>query len=94
MYELYYDHMRIQSQRLSISPHQYILELCRSEQFMDPDFILSHLDQIKSPHPTLVYDRVYSLDQSVSNNVCLLDQGCPKLGHSLEVYCIISSVIS
>ncbi|KAI9542964.1 hypothetical protein NQZ68_013895 [Dissostichus eleginoides] len=33
---------------------RYILELCRSEQFMDPDFILSHLDQIKSLHPTLV----------------------------------------
>ncbi|KAK5849071.1 hypothetical protein PBY51_008743 [Eleginops maclovinus] len=33
---------------------RYILELCRSEPFTDPDFILSHLDQIKSPHPTLV----------------------------------------
>ncbi|XP_029317457.1 zinc finger protein 11-like isoform X2 [Cottoperca gobio] len=33
---------------------RYILELCRSEQFMEPDFILSHLDQIKPRLPTLV----------------------------------------
>ncbi|XP_044042797.1 zinc finger protein 16-like isoform X2 [Siniperca chuatsi] len=33
---------------------RYILELCRSEQLVEPDFILSHLDKIKSRHPTLV----------------------------------------
>ncbi|XP_040009068.1 zinc finger protein 585A-like isoform X2 [Xiphias gladius] len=30
---------------------RYILELCRREQFVEPDFILSHLDKIKSQHP-------------------------------------------
>ncbi|KAK2883271.1 zinc finger protein 11-like isoform X2 [Channa argus] len=30
---------------------RYILELCRSEQLVEPDFILSHLDKIKSHDP-------------------------------------------
>ncbi|XP_038595162.1 zinc finger and SCAN domain-containing protein 2-like isoform X2 [Micropterus salmoides] len=33
---------------------RYILELCRSEQPVEPDFILSHLENIKPRHPTLV----------------------------------------
>ncbi|XP_033470857.2 uncharacterized protein LOC117249357 isoform X2 [Epinephelus lanceolatus] len=33
---------------------RYILELCRSEQPVELDFVLSHLDQIKPQHPTLV----------------------------------------
>ncbi|XP_059181683.1 zinc finger protein 585A-like [Centropristis striata] len=32
---------------------RYILELCHCEQLVEPDVILSHLDQIKSQHPTL-----------------------------------------
>ncbi|XP_040885768.1 zinc finger protein 132-like isoform X2 [Toxotes jaculatrix] len=31
---------------------RYILELCRREQLVEPSFILSHLDKIKSQHPT------------------------------------------
>ncbi|XP_071358516.1 zinc finger protein 11-like [Trachinotus anak] len=33
---------------------RYILELCRREELMEPDFILSHLDKIKSQQPTKV----------------------------------------
>ncbi|XP_078137651.1 uncharacterized protein LOC144537701 [Sander vitreus] len=33
---------------------RYILELCRSEQLVEPDFILSHLDHIRPRHPTLL----------------------------------------
>ncbi|XP_070785144.1 zinc finger protein 11-like [Enoplosus armatus] len=33
---------------------RYILELCRSEQLVEPDFILLHLDKIKPQHPMLV----------------------------------------
>ncbi|XP_042367047.1 zinc finger protein 585A-like [Plectropomus leopardus] len=33
---------------------RFILELCRSEQLVEPDFILSHMDQIKQQQPTLV----------------------------------------
>ncbi|XP_069012614.1 zinc finger protein 11-like [Embiotoca jacksoni] len=32
---------------------RYVLELCRSEQLVKPEFILSHLDKMKSPQPTL-----------------------------------------
>ncbi|XP_070709621.1 zinc finger protein 11-like isoform X2 [Pempheris klunzingeri] len=31
---------------------RYILELCRTEQLVEPDFILSHLDKIKPRQPT------------------------------------------
>lgn len=33
---------------------RYILELCRSEPFVETDFILSHLEKIKPQHPTLL----------------------------------------
>lgn len=45
---------------LSFSPCQYILELCRSEQLVEPDFVLSHLDKIKPRHPTLVDVSVFT----------------------------------
>lgn len=53
------------------SPHQYILELCRSEQPVEPDFILSHLENIKPRHPTLVDVSVYSVDQLISINTLI-----------------------
>lgn len=43
-----------------ISPHQYILELCRNEQQMDHDLISSHLEKIKSC--PLVDVRISNLD--------------------------------
>ncbi|XP_041820254.1 zinc finger protein 814-like isoform X2 [Chelmon rostratus] len=33
---------------------RYILELCRSEQLLEPDVILSHLEKIKPRHPNLM----------------------------------------
>ncbi|XP_026182860.1 zinc finger protein 132-like isoform X2 [Mastacembelus armatus] len=33
---------------------RYILELCRSEQLVEPDFILSRLDKMKPQHPSQV----------------------------------------
>lgn len=46
-----------------LSPHQFILELCRREQPVEHDFILSHLDKIKSQHPSLVDVSVYTLNE-------------------------------
>lgn len=43
-----------------ISPHQYILELCRNEQQVDHDLISSHLKKIKSCPLVLV--RISNLD--------------------------------
>ena len=43
-------------------PHQYILELCRSEALVDHKVILDHLERIKPQHPNLVDVSVYSLD--------------------------------
>lgn len=71
------------------SCHQYILELCRSEHPVEPDFILSHLDKIKSRYLSPVDVSVYSIDElsfqpkvsllryiSVYVNIC-----CYRLGN-------------
>lgn len=34
--------------------HQYILELCRTEQIVDQDLILSHLEELKPQQPDQV----------------------------------------
>ncbi|XP_037617223.1 zinc finger protein 599-like isoform X2 [Sebastes umbrosus] len=50
---------------------RYILELCRSEQPVEPDFILSHLDRIKPRHPTLMKE---SQEEEVVSNFLELIQ--------------------
>ncbi|XP_018539870.1 zinc finger protein 585A isoform X1 [Lates calcarifer] len=56
---------------------RYILELCRHEQLVEPDLILSHLDKIRSQHPTQA-DLKESKEEEVAVNFLELIQNLLK----------------